>query len=89
MHDGPAQIYEVNGQLVTDTAGVYGVSEIPIVTGGGSHGDEQVTIGLVDPENGQTTRTTVLTVPSSLAEQLGFKRTGSAGGFRKWSKRIR
>ena len=80
MHDEPAQIYEVNGQLVTDTAGVYGVSEMPLITGGGSHGGEKITIGLVNPKNGQTTRTTVLTVPSSWAEQLGSMPTHGAGG---------
>ena len=79
----PAQIYKVNGRLLTATSGIYGVSEISAVpTGKG----KAVTIGLVDPENGSTTRTTVVVLPTDIADKyLGLSdknATTSSGGER-------
>lgn len=72
------QIFELNGQLVTSTSGVYVVSEIPKLSSGGT----AVTIGLVDAQNGETTATTVVTVPSSLAGAFVPSPPTTTGQFR-------
>lgn len=67
------QIFEIDGQLLTQTAGVYGLSKLSVhavtASASGSQGqsDEAMTLEILDSS---TTSTTVVTVPASLASQL-------------------
>ena len=76
-----AQIFEIDGHLLTQTEGVYGLSKLgfPAVTataGSGQNqgqGEEVMTLEIAD---GSTTSRTTVTLPASLASQL---QRGSAG----------
>ena len=70
---GKQQLFVVNGQLVTETDGVYALSEIGTVSRGQG---QRVTLAIQDPTNGSMT-TTVVTLPTGLASQLHLNGAGS------------
>ena len=66
------QIFEINGQLLTQTEGVYALSKLSFPTNtatasGGQNQDQALTLEILD---GSTTSSTVVTVPAALASQL-------------------